>query len=69
MHRKISVVKSLFNKVASVRPGTSSKRDSGEGVFLSTLQVFQNKFLTDHLRATASGRALDFTTNSPNSHC
>ena len=40
IHRETPVLKSLFNKVAGLRPATSWKRDSDTGVFLWILRNF-----------------------------
>ena len=40
IHRKTSVLKSLFNKTADLRSAISLKRDSNRGVFLLILRIF-----------------------------
>ena len=40
IHRKTSVLESLFNKVAAFRPARLLKRDSNIGAFLCILQTF-----------------------------
>ena len=41
MHRKSTVLESLFNKVSVYRPAALSERDSNTGVFLRILRHFQ----------------------------
>ena len=36
--------RSLFNKVARLRPATLLKRDSGTGVFCEFCEIFKNTF-------------------------
>ena len=64
MYTKRSASESLFNKVADLQSRPLSKRHSGTGVFLWTLQKF-----SEHLQTTASERALNFTTKGPCCYC
>ena len=40
----------FLNKVASLRPATSLKKDFGTGVFLQILQDVQEQLFTEHIR-------------------
>ena len=55
------VSESLFNKVASLHHGTLSENETLVQVFsFEIYNIFHNKFFTEHLRTTASGRALSY---------
>ena len=64
IHRKRPVLKSLFNKVSGLQPAALSKSRLRGRYF--PVKVLRTRFFIKHLWKTASGRAQDFTKNSPN---
>ena len=61
IHRKRSVLKSLFNKVSGLQPAALSKKRLRHRRF--PVKLLGTYFFIEHLRTTASGRAQDFTKN------
>ena len=61
---KRSVLKSLFYKVSGLQPAALSRKILRHRCFL--VKLLRARFSIERLRTTGSGRAQDFTKNSPN---
>ena len=66
IHRKRSVLKSLFNKVSGLQPAALSKKRLQHRHF--PVNLLWARFFIEHLRTTTSGRPQDFTKNGSNSN-
>ena len=67
IHRKRLALKSHFNKVSGLQPAALSKKKLRHRCF--PVKLLRACFFVEHLRATTSGTAQDFTQkNGPNSN-